>query len=160
MSSPPFGYNGKSEAQKHIVKVTVKTWALKNGKKVTAKRSLYVHYKLAKNVKAIFNEIYNLDIKFPVMALVGFGYRRMVIPWISNNPYMSQHSFGTCIDLNKPYNLFYRSRDKRNKKSPYYTPKSVINIFKKYGWFWGGEFKEGLDTMHFQYLGPELTNFK
>jgi hypothetical protein len=156
MSAPPWGFNGAKEAAKHIVTIKVKTWKLSNGKKVTAKRTLQVNYKLAAQVKAIFSEIYALNIKFPIMALKGYSYRRMVVPWIKNNPYISQHSFGTCIDVNKPYNLYYRNKDKRNKKSPYYIPKSVIAVFEKYGWTWGGNFKQGLDTMHFQYLGPEL----
>lgn len=159
MSDPPWGYNGSAEVKKHLVSITVNTWSLSKGKKVSKTRSFLIHYKLANNVKAIYDEIYKLDIKFPIMSLSSYSYRRMVIPWVKSNPYLSQHSYGTCIDINKKYNLFYRSKDKRSKNSPYYIPDSVINIFKKYGWTWGGEFKEGLDTMHFQYLGPELTNF-
>ena len=118
--------------------------------------TLQINYKLAESVKAIFGEIYNLDIQFPVKTLAGFSYRRMVIPWVHNNPYLSPHAFGTCIDINKAANGFYH-QDRRNKKSPFYIPESVIAIFEKYGWTWGGDFKEGMDTMHFQYLGPELT---
>lgn len=160
VSDPPWGYHGGSEAKKHLVKITVNTWSFSKGKKVSKTRSFLIHYKLANNIKAIFDEIYALDIQFPIISLSSYSYRRMVIPWVKNNPYLSQHSFGTCIDINKKYNLFYRSKDKRNKNSPYHIPESVINIFKKYGWSWGGEFAEGLDTMHFQYLGPELTVLK
>ena len=156
MSSPPWGYNGSHEAAKHMVTITVPIWKLSHAKKIPSIMSVTVHYKLEAQVKAIFNEIYELDEQFPIMRLSGYSYRRMVVPWVKSNSYMSQHSFGTCIDMNKPYNLFYRYKDKRNKKSPYYIPENVILIFEKYGWTWGGDFKEGLDTMHFQYLGPEL----
>ncbi len=156
MTSPPWGYHGSKEAAKHMVTIAVPVWKLTKKNKVPSQMPLTVHYKLAAQVQAIFNEIYVLDIQFPVKTLAGYGYRRMVVPWIRKNPYLSQHSFGTCIDINKAYNQFYKSRDKRKTNSPYYIPESVIAIFEKYGWTWGGDFKEGLDTMHFQYLGPEL----
>ena len=157
MSEPPWGYNGSKEAKNHMITINVPVWKLSKSKKTPSTMSFQIHYKLAAQVQAIFNDIYALDIKFPIMKISGYSYRRMVVPWIKKNPYMSQHSFGTCIDINKPYNLFYRYKDKRNTKSPYYIPASVIEIFEKYGWTWGGKFKEGLDTMQFQYLGPELT---
>ncbi len=156
MTSPPWGYNGKKEAAKHMVTVTVPVWKIAKKAKVPSTMSFKIHYKLAAQVQAIFSEIYGLDIRYPIKTIAGYQYRRMVVPWVKNNPYMSQHSFGTCIDINKAYNLFYKSKDKRNVNSPYYIPESVIAIFEKYGWTWGGDFKEGLDTMHFQYLGPEL----
>ncbi len=156
MTSPPWGYNGSKEAAKHIVTVTVPVWKISKKVKVPSSLSLKIHYKLAAQVQAIFNEIYALDIQFPIKTVAGYGYRRMVVPWVRKNPYLSQHSFGTCIDINKANNLFYRVKDKRNASSPYYIPESVIAVFEKYGWTWGGDFKEGLDTMHFQYLGLEL----
>jgi hypothetical protein len=91
------------------------------------------------------------------MALVGYSYRHISGPGLNGSNIMSHHSFGGAIDVNKPHNLFYLHKDKRKPKDPYYIPQSVIDIFAKYGWAWGGNFKEGLDTMHFQYLGLDLT---
>lgn len=156
MASPPWGYNSSKEAIKHMVTVTVPVWKIVKKAKVASSMSFLIHYKLAAQAQAIFNEIYALDIQYPIKTIAGYQYRRMVVPWVRNNPYLSQHSFGTCIDINKAYNSFYKSKDKRNTGSPYYIPESVIAIFEKYGWTWGGDFKEGLDTMHFQYLGLEL----
>ena len=156
MTSPPWGYNGSKEAAKHMVTVKVPVWKLTKKGKVPSSMSLKIHYKLAASAQAIFNEIYALDIQFPIKTIAGYKYRRMSVPGLRNNPYLSQHSFGTCIDINKAYNRFYLDADRRDPSSPYYIPESVIAIFKRYGWSWGGEFKEGLDTMHFQYLGLEL----
>lgn len=157
LSSPPFGFVGIAEASKEMVTIDVPVWKITRGKKVSGTMPLTINYKLENNVKAIFQEIYELDIQFPVMALKGFSYRRIAGPGLTGSPIMSHHSFGGAIDVNKPYNLFYLHRDKRNPRSPYYIPQSVIDIFAKYGWAWGGNFKEGLDTMHFQYLGLDLT---
>jgi hypothetical protein len=154
--SRPYGYATKSEADKHMVKIQVPVWKLTRGKKVESTMSLTINYKLESSVVAIFQEIYNLDIKFPFYSLRGYWYRRASGPGITGKGVMSHHSFGAAIDINKKYNLFYRYRDKRNKKSPYYIPQAVIEIFEKYGWSWGGNFKEGFDTMHFQYLGLDL----
>ncbi len=158
IKKPPFGFVGGAEASKHMVTIDVPVWKIKRGKRVPGTMSVTVNYKLENNVKAIFAEIYDLDIQFPVMALKGYSYRRISGPGIpKSTPIMSHHSFGGAIDVNKPYNLFYTRKDKRNPKSPYYIPRSVIDIFEKYGWAWGGNFEEGFDTMHFQYLGLDLT---
>ncbi|MHB1314388.1 MAG: M15 family metallopeptidase [Christensenellales bacterium] len=157
LKNPPYGYATSSEASKHMVTISVPVWKISGGKKVEGAMSLTVNRKLEHNVKAIFEEIHALDIQFPVMALKAYSYRRISGPGLYGSPIMSHHSFGSAIDINKPHNLFYRYRDKRNTNSPYYIPQAVIDIFAKYGWAWGGNFKEGFDTMHFQYLGLDLT---
>jgi uncharacterized repeat protein (TIGR02543 family) len=160
--SPPLGYVGSDEAAKNVKKVSVPCWKLENGKKVASHRTLYINYKLADSVKAIFKEIYGLDIKFPVITLSGYDYRRVSgkDPVTGKSlPYtdiLSHHSFGAAIDMNEDYNDLYIGKDRRDRNSPYFIPQSVIDIFAKYGWAWGGNFKECKDTMHFQYLGLDL----
>jgi len=154
--NPPFGFVDGDEAAKHKAKITVPVWKLADGNKIKSKKTLYVNYKLANNVKAIFEEIYALEIKFPIIELSGYEYRRASGGGLPYTDILSHHSFGAAIDINKDYNDLYIGKDRRNKKSPYYIPKSVIDIFAKYGWAWGGNFKECKDTMHFQYLGLDL----
>lgn len=155
-NSKPFGFATKAEAQMQTVTFDVPVWKLNGGNKVSGTMSLTVNYKLEESVKAIFQDIYNLDIKFPIISLRGYWYRRATGPGVTGKGMMSHHSFGSAIDVNKKYNLFYSNSDKRDKNSPYYTPKAVIDVFAKYGWSWGGNFAEGYDTMHFQYLGLDL----
>lgn len=157
MQNPPFGYATKTEAGSHMTKVSVPVWKLSKGKKTASKMSITVNKKLANNVKAIFAEIYAMEMKFPITALAGYSYRRIVGPGLTGSPIMSHHSFGAAIDINKAYNKFYLDGDLRDPSHPYYIPREVIDIFARYGWAWGGDFKEGFDTMHFQYLGLELT---
>jgi len=156
-NSPPPGFATRAEASKHIVKVTVPIWRLSRGKKVASKMSVHINDKLENNVKAIFDEIYALDMQFPIYKLYGFGYRAIRGPGLGKSKILSHHSFGAAIDINRNHNAFYKNADNRNKKSPFCIPREVIDIFEKYGWAWGGDFKEGFDTMHFQYLGLDLT---
>ena len=155
--SPPFGFVGRSEASAHLVKVSVPIWKKMGGRRVSGRWTFYIHHKLENSIKAIFDEIYGLDIQFPIMKLYTFDYRTINGPGLRNSRILSHHSFGAAIDINKPYNLFYRTVDKRDPNNPYTIPPEVIAIFEKYGWSWGGNLKEGIDTMHFQYLGLDLT---
>lgn len=154
--SPPFGFVGRTESSEHLVKVEVPIWRLSGSRRVPGKAVFKIHYKLENNIKAIFDEIYALDIKFPIMKLYTYEYRTINVPWLKGSTVLSHHSFGTAVDLNRPYNKFYRNVDKRDPKNPYTIPPEVISIFEKYGWDWGGYLKEGIDTMHFQYLGLDL----
>ncbi|MFA5676597.1 MAG: M15 family metallopeptidase [Christensenellales bacterium] len=155
--SPPFGFKGRTESSAHLVKVEVPIWRKSGSRRVAGKGTFKIHYKLENNIKAIFDEIYALDIKFPVMKLYTYEYRTINGPGLRGSTVLSHHSFGTAIDINKPYNLFYTRRDNRDMNNPYAIPPEVISIFEKYGWSWGGNFKEGFDTMHFQYLGLGLV---
>jgi hypothetical protein len=153
---PPLGFASYSEAQKQMVAVTVPVWVISHGAKKTVNRTLYVNRKLAQNVAAMLTEVHALDIKFPVMRIRCFSYRKVRGPGLGSSRILSHHSFGAAIDINSPYNRFYSSIDRRNPKNPYTIPQQVIDVFAKYGWAWGGDFAEGLDTMHFQYLGLDL----
>lgn len=79
---------------------------------------------------------------------------------------LSPHSFGICIDLNPRYNPCVRFKDDgtiksvfpvngteyadRKKESPYKITQDVVNIFKKYGFSWGGDWKDKKDYHHFE----------
>lgn len=156
ISNPPAAYKNYKTAATHMVTIEVPVWRSSGERKVAGAAKLTVNIKLAANVEAIFKEIFELPEQFPIAMVVGFSYRKMVIPWVANNPYLSHHSFGVAIDINKAHNLFYKYADHRPNSKFKITPE-VIEVFKKYGWSWGGEFKEGLDTMHFAYLGLSLT---
>ena len=59
---------------------------------------------------------------------------------------LSTHAYGAAIDLApalNPLGAFYNPAKKM-------MPHEVIEIFKKEGWFWGGDFKSRPDCMHFQ----------
>lgn len=59
---------------------------------------------------------------------------------------VSLHAYGAAIDLAphlNPLGAFYDPAKKM-------MPPEVIEIFKKNGWRWGGDFKQRPDCMHFE----------
>lgn len=82
-----------------------------------------------------------------------FNYRR-----IKNYKQISNHALGCAIDLNPVQNPFV----KRGIKSPYnayYERDSlgvilndgkVVQIFKSFGWSWGGDWRSVQDYQHFE----------
>ena len=136
----------------HIVSVQVKTWDIKNGVKYTRTWSLQVNSVVAREVKAIFDYIYNDPEKFPIHALGGFRTSDTL-----------RHSWGCAIDINPTENYYINYKTGatvgnfcyKNGSSPYcITPNgSVVKAFAKYGWGWGGQgWSTAADYMHFSIL--------
>lgn len=137
----------------HIVSVQVKTWDIDSrGAKYTRTWSLQVNSVVSREVKAIFDYIYNSPEKFPVHALGGFRTTDTL-----------RHSWGCAIDINPTENYYinYRTGQQvgsfcyKNGSSPYtITPNnSVVAAFAKYGWGWGGQgWSTAADYMHFSIL--------
>ena len=165
MNDAPAGYESATKAAKHMKTITVPVWKMNaSGKKYKSTYSLTINKLLADNVAAIFQEIYELDIKFPIKVLTGYRYRKVGGVGLSNSTLMSIHSFGAAIDINYgDYDNDYylgAGNDLRDKSNPYCIPDEVIAIFEKYGWYWGGNFSICSDTMHFQYLGLEFLTYQ
>ena len=137
---------------------------------------LIVNNKIAKNVVAIFRELY--FIKFPIAKMqllesyqgndeksmegnntVAFNCRT-----ISGYSHLySQHSFGLAIDINPminpyikdniilpPQGINYLQRDP-NIKGIIVKNNAAYNIFIQHGWKWGGNWHGMKDYQHFEY---------
>jgi peptidoglycan LD-endopeptidase CwlK len=133
---------------------------------------IVVHRDVAEDVIEIFKEIRAAD--FPIVKMVpivayrwndqvsmgdqnssGFNYRMTEGPGVSGT-ILSKHSFGRAIDLNPYQNPFVGA----DGKSPHpYVPgekgvltgdSEVVKIFKRHGWKWGGDWKNGKDYQHFE----------
>jgi len=157
-ANPPKGYYGNAEASQHLTQITVPIWRKTGGNgRVSSTWTFSINRKLAASAQAIFEEIYALDIQFPINKIYTYQYRKINgLSIFKSTNFLSHHSFGTAIDINRDQNLFYTGRDGRNKNDPYTIPQEVIDVFERYGWSWGGYYKEGIDAMHFQYLGLDL----
>ncbi|KKR07884.1 MAG: hypothetical protein UT32_C0006G0031 [Parcubacteria group bacterium GW2011_GWC2_39_14] len=117
-----------------------------------------VHKKMAPAMQAAAQEITALNSPYLVKNDGGsgaFNWRQNV-----NNPtQLSLHSFGIAFDINPSKNPNYKRPEacKPNQPCPACNsdiPKEIIDILKKNGFRWGGDYKSVCDAMHFEWLGP------
>jgi len=132
---------------------------------------LVVHKELATETVEIFTEIHTL--RFPIEKIEplssygwddirsmadnntsAFNYRLI----IATNR-LSNHSYGRAIDINTRLNPYYGYDGKTYPEGAAYDPSlpgtfakdgPVVNVFKKYGWNWGGEWTGVKDYQHFE----------
>ena len=103
-------------------------------------------------MKAIFEEIYNGEERFPIHYLGGFSYGGR-----------SEHTIGCAIDINPEENYYYNPNTGemvgsywKPGEDPYSIPLDgeVARIFEKYGFRQGAYWNNGTrDYMHFSYFG-------
>ncbi len=150
-------FTTKAEADYNMTNIKIPVWKLgQNGEKYSSTMYLTVNRNLADEVVKIFNEIYHAPEKFPIKDVGGYSFRQTAFGSVS------QHSYGTCIDINFDENYYcYPSGQAivgsfwKPYENPYSIPAdgSVVKAFSKYGWTWGGNWKNLRDYMHFSYLG-------
>jgi len=147
-------FTSAKDADGYMVSFQIPIWKLneKTGQKTSSKAWITVHKLVEKEVRAIFDEIYNSPERFPINAVGGSRYTDSM-----------RHSWGCAIDINPNENYYinYRTGQTvgsfcwKNGSSPYcITPESsVVKAFAKYGWGWGGQgWSTSADYMHFSIL--------
>jgi D-alanyl-D-alanine carboxypeptidase len=72
---------------------------------------------------------------------------------------LSNHSFGTAIDLNVEQSAYWRwqSPEQMETFSRKGWPSEIVEIFERHGFIWGGKWWH-FDTMHFEYR-PEIIAY-
>lgn len=136
------------------------------------------HKSIANDLLAIFQELYKAKYPIERMKLVdeyeaddeasmrannssAFNFR-----YISGTKSLSRHSRGMAVDINPLYNPYVRYRGgrtlvepanakpyvDRSKDFPYKIVKGDLcyRLFKKYGFTWGGDWKNSKDYQHFE----------
>lgn len=154
-------YADRAEAESGQVTVTVPFWTIRRGQKVATSGSFTINAAIAEDVVALFTEIFNDPEQFPMHSIGGYGWR--------GDSATGEHNCGTAIDISPTEN--YQVRDGRAMVGSHWTPGedpysipedgSVVRIFEKYGWSWGGNAWCGHadptvdyhDYMHFSYMG-------
>lgn len=153
-------FTSKAEAQQSMTDITVDVWKISSsGEKVASTLNLTVNKNLAEDIKLIFKEIFDDESKFPIKSAGCFQWRN------TSGGRLSQHSYGTCIDIN-PNENYYVSPSGTALSGSYWKPNEdpysvtedgiVVKTFAKYGFLWGGNAwgeKSNKDYMHFTYLG-------
>jgi hypothetical protein len=136
---------------------------------------LVVNAEIAEDVVSVFRELYEAEYPIEKICLIddyeaddvksmganntsAFCYRT-----ISGSDRLSNHSLGLAIDINPLYNPYIKSNGQilpaaaevfadRSLSNPYYIlpEDTCVQIFKKYGFTWGGDWKSSKDYQHFE----------
>jgi D-alanyl-D-alanine carboxypeptidase-like protein/putative peptidoglycan binding protein len=103
------------------------------------KSTFYAHRKLVGLFEAVFQEIARLGLQRQIHSWGGiYNFR----PIRGTSKRLSLHAFGAAIDLNSETNQLGKEGDMND---------AVVEIFRHFGFLWGGDFRTRPDPMHFQY---------
>lgn len=140
-----------------MIDITVPCWKLSSdGTKVSSTLTFTTQEKLAPYVQQIFQEIYDDHERFPINDALSWG----------NRPHTpsSLHNWGVALDLNVQsnpmvdYGTVVVGEAWRPGEDPlsFSADCSVVRIFKKYGFDWGGDWTGSRkDYMHFSWVGEK-----
>lgn len=122
----------------------------RNGNPSTA--NLTCHKSLAGSIQSAYKE----------MKAKGFrAYDNGCFNWrkMTNSTAMSNHSFGVAVDINPGYNPYVSGTSSstwNNAPACYKIQGDIVAIWKKYGFYWGGDYKNIKDYMHFEYVSGSI----
>lgn len=102
-------------------------------------RGFYCHKLLVPSFKKVFDEIVEKGLSKSIYSFDGCYNLRN----ISGSSNLSLHSWAIAIDLNYDGNELGDTTPAMNMK--------IVEIFKKNGFFWGGDYHGRKDPMHFEY---------
>lgn len=106
----------------------------------TGKRGFTCHKLLVPVFQSVFGEIVAQDLEDKIYSYEGvFNWRQ-----IAGSSNMSLHSYAIAIDLNYEGNELGDSTPAMDR--------NVVKIFKKHGFFWGGDYTGRKDGMHFEWF--------
>lgn len=146
-----------------------------NMTKTTSTLNIAVNEEVAELFINIFNDIYENPSR-PVINLKDAGMGTWVLRGKNhnNNSSISGHALGTTIDINPstgsfnvngqwygngyghkamPKSMWDQLPECHEKYQVLYKDCSIVQVFKSYGFVWGGDWTSGTDCMHFSFLG-------
>ena len=147
-SSSQFGQSQQQQQQKD------KSQNKQNGSKYSSTADVQIHKELAGSMQQIFQEIYDSGEQFPIYSVGGYSWR--------GDTSSSEHCLGTALDINPNENYQCKNDGTaivgkywKPNEDPYSIPADgiVVKTFEKYGFRWGGTFRNSKDYMHFSYFG-------
>ncbi|MCD8089322.1 MAG: M15 family metallopeptidase [Clostridiales bacterium] len=149
--APSEWFTSSEKASRFMETITVNVWKLDSeGNKYPTTARLTVNRNIKSNYIGAFDEIFGLG--FPIKSVGCYNYRN------THGGRLSEHALGTAVDINPDENYcLYSDGTKVGKlyapyENPYSVTKEVVNIFRKYGFGWGGDWGSTPDYMHFSYF--------
>lgn len=168
-------------AQTNTETIRIKCWYWEdpsddsNFNKVTKEKVFAVNSALAQLYIHAFEDIYN-DPSKPVLNLGDGGMGTWSIRGKNHNPnaHLSTHSLGSCIDINPSTGSFrvngtwygnaygHQTMSEaiwkelpecHNKYHVLYDGCPIVEVFKSYGFVWGGDWSSTKDCMHLSFIG-------
>lgn len=143
------GSKPKSWCESFLKDVTIRYRETKGGPVTDHK--VRFHRKLEGNLQNVFNELAQ-DPTFYVKEIGTYSYRHVV----GNPNRLSNHSYGIAIDVNPQCNPYIKNGIVKGGRNVFDSDLSmrsssnkVVRAFAKYGFGWGGSYK---DYMHFSYF--------
>lgn len=109
--------------------------------------NITVHELLVPYLDSIQKEIKDAKINYGFANVTSFNPRPK-----RGGGGMSLHSWGIAIDINPDTNPYQTTYGLPQTD----IPGKVIEIFKKYGFFWGGDWPGERDLMHFEWYGASV----
>ncbi len=130
---------------------------------------LVVHAEVAEEVSAIFRKL--LHMRFPIEQItpvVAYGWDDDASMAANNSSAfnyrvifgtdrLSNHSYGRAIDINPVWNPYVQRDGAIVPQGAEYAPpvpgtvtRGIADLFKSYGWNWGGDWNDRKDWQHFE----------
>jgi uncharacterized protein YcbK (DUF882 family) len=158
VTKPKWGsQHGKGDeySQKQLKKIFGDPGSMSNHEKMADKmvavdfmgHKVKVHPKVAPCLNEVSKELEAKHIKYDIKQIGGYRYDSD--NGSSNIGKKSYHTYGAAIDINWADNPW--SGDGSAKDHD--IPKAIIDIFKKNGFTWGGNWVSVKDYMHFEFNG-------
>ena len=135
---------------------------------------IIIHKDLEVSIKKVFKRIlletdYPMTSVFPISMFNWNTSSRLnncgAFDWrfVKNTYEISDHSFGSSIDINPVLNPWVQEGELNSPNFPYdpsqrgtlHSNSDVVKIFKEEGWKWGGDWEKSKDWMHF--YRPEIS---
>lgn len=135
----------KAQMEKYLVTITV---PIQDENGLPSTMELRVHKNLTKEFMGAFIDMYAIG--FPVRAADTDTYNWRSMASSKNR---SHHSYGCVVDINWDSNpmLGVTEGKYRPGVDPYSVTPEVVAIWKKHGFYWGGDWRSTKDYMHFSY---------
>jgi len=107
------------------------------------------HYKAADALRFLFEEWRQLGLMPLVLSWGGTFCPRLVR---GSKTSLSNHAFGTAFDINMQWNGLGKDPAALGARG---SVRALVPIAEKHGFFWGGNYNNRKDGMHFEYSRGE-----